>query len=178
MAAIAIEHLVFVDEMGVAAHLTRLYGRSKRGQRVGQAIASQHRQRLSVMGAMTVAGVGKLLTCDGAVNGEIFEIFLEEVVAALHSGDVVVMDNVAFHKRACLKEKMEAVGAKVLFLSPYSPDFNPIENLWSKLKTIMRGIGGRTREALEAALKQALDLVSLDDINGWFAHCGYLFAPN
>ena len=89
-----------------------------------------------------------------------------------------LMDNVAFHKRASFKEKIEAVGAKVLFLSPYSPDFNPIENLWSKLKTNMRGIGGRSREALEAALKQALDLVTADDITGWFAHCGYSFALN
>lgn len=164
--------------MGVAANLTRLYGRSPSGQRVVQAVASQHCQRLSVLGAMAVAGVRNLLTCDGAVNGEIFEIFIDELVQELQSGDVVVMDNVAFHKRASLTEKIEAAGARVLFLSAYSPDYNPIENLWSKLKTMMRGIGGRTREALEAALKQALDLVTLDDIKGWFAHCGYLSALN
>ena len=178
VAALAINHLVFIDEMGVAANLTRFYGRSPSGQRVGQAVASRHSQRLSVMGAMGVAGVRKMLTCDGAVNGEIFEMFIDELVLALQSGDVVVLDNVAFHKRASLKEKVEAVGAKVLFLSPYSPDFSPIENLWSKLKTLMRGIGGRTREALETALKQALDLVTLDDIKGWFAHCGYVSALN
>lgn len=178
MAALAIERLVFIDEMGIAANLTRLYGRSQVGQRVVQAVASPHQQRVSVMGAMASAGVRHLLTCEGAVNGEIFEMFMDEVMGELQSGDVVVMDNVAFHKPASLKEKIEAVGAKVLFLSPYSPDFNPIEKLWSKLKTLMRGIGGRSREALEVALKQALDLVTMDDIKGWFTHCGYLFALN
>jgi transposase len=169
---------VFVDEMGVAANLTRLYGRSQSGHQVVQAVASPHQQRVSVMGAMAVAGVRKLLTCDDAVNGEIFEIFIDELVPELESGDVVVMDNVAFHKRASLKEKLEAVGAKALFLSPYSPDFNPIENLWSKLKSLMRGIGGSTREMIEAALNKAFALVTAADIKGWFAHCGYLSAPN
>lgn len=177
VAALASRQLVFIDEVGVAANLTRLYGRSPSGQRVVQAVASQHQQRVSVMGAMAVAGVRKLLTCEGAVNGEIFAMFIDELVAELQSGDVVVMDNVAFHKGASLKEKLEAVGAKVLFLSPYSPDYNPIEHLWSKLKSLMRGIGGRTREALEAALTKAFALVSVDDIKGWFAHCGYLSAP-
>ncbi len=177
-AALAIEHLVFVDEMGMAANLTRLYGRSRGGQRLKQAVASQHCQRVSVLGARRLAGVETVLTCEGAVNGEIFEIFVDELVPVLQSGNLVVMDNVAFHKRASVKQKIEAVGAQVVFLSPYSPDFNPIENLWSKLKTILRGLGGRTREALEVALKQALDLVSLADLKGWFAHCGYLSALN
>lgn len=178
VAVLATEHLVFIDEMGVAANLTRLYGRSQSGHRVVRAVASPHQQRVSVMGAMAVAGVRKLLTCDDAVNGEIFEIFIDELVPELESGDVVVMDNVAFHKRASLKEKLAAVGAKVLFLSPYSPDFNPIENLWSKLKSLMRGFGGSTREMIEAALNKAFALVHVEDIKGWFAHCGYLSAPN
>jgi transposase len=117
VAAIAIDRLGFIEEMGLAANLTRLYGRSRRGQRVWQAIASQHSHRLSVMGTMRVAGVQNLLTCDGAIKGEIFEIFIEAVVAELQSGDVVVMDNVAVHKRASLRDKIAALGAKVLFLS-------------------------------------------------------------
>ncbi len=114
------------------------------------------------------------MTVDGAVDGLVFLAYVEQVLApTLSAGDVVVMDNLGAHKVKGVRETVEAKGAKLIYLPPYSPDLNPIEKCWSKIKTYLRAAKARTREALEKALKEALMLITVEDAAGWFASCGY-----
>jgi transposase len=126
-------------------------------------------------GALGVRGLEALMTGEGATDGEVFRAFVEQVVCpTLEPGDIVVMDNLRAHKVAGIQEAMESCGAQLLYLPPYSPDLSPIELCWSKLKTALRRLGARTREALESAIAHALGNISAADALAWFAHCGYL----
>jgi len=114
------------------------------------------------------------MTVNGAVDGEVFLIYVRAVlVPALSEGDIVVMDNLGAHRVVGVAEAIEAAGARVEYLPPYSPDYNPIEKCWSKIKTYLRKAKARTREALEAALKEALLTITEADARAWFTHCGY-----
>ena len=114
------------------------------------------------------------MTVEGGTNGEVFRVFTKDIlVPCLWQGAVVVMDNLSAHKVKGIQEIIEAAGARVIYLSPYSPDFNPIENSWSKLKEILRSLIISSRDSLEIALKEALELISLKDIQNWFVHCCY-----
>jgi transposase len=116
-----------------------------------------------------------MMTVDGATDGEVFQAYVEQVLCpTLESGDVVVMDNLGAHKVSGIREAIEAKGAKVIYLPPYSPDGNPIEKCWSKLKTGLRAVGARSREALEEAIGQVIKTISKTDALAWFAHCGYV----
>ena len=127
-----------------------------------------------MLGALSLSGVAALMTVNGATDGDIFLVFVREVLApTLAAGDVVIWDNLGAHRSQAVREAVEARGAQLLFLPPYSPDMNPIERCWSKIKTFLRAVKARTREALEAAIKQALARVTESDARGWFAHCGY-----
>lgn len=115
-----------------------------------------------------------MMTVEGATDGEVFETFLRRVLLRkLKPGDIVVLDNVGAHRTADVKRIIRAAGARVLFLPPYSPDLNPIELCWSKLKALLREFGARTREALDEAIRRAMDLIDPDDAAAWFGHCGY-----
>jgi transposase len=127
-----------------------------------------------MLACLSAAGISAPMTVEGAVDGLVFLEYVKQVLApTLLTGDVVIMDNLGAHKVKGVAEAIKARGARVIYLPPYSPDLNPIEKCWSKIKTYLRAAKARTRQALEEALKQALLLVTESDARGWFASCGY-----
>lgn len=127
-----------------------------------------------MIGALSLDGVEAMMTNIGATNAGVFRRFVDEhLVPILREGDVVVMDNLGAHHATGIREAIEATGAIVIYQPPYSPDLNPIEPCWSKVKSVLRRIGARTVRALTAAVHKAAALVTLDDAEGWFDHCGY-----
>jgi transposase len=155
--------------------LTRLYGRAPAGERAIGSGPRNYGMHVTLLGALGVTGLQALMTVDGATDGEVFRAFVAQVLCpTLAAGDLVVMDNLRAHKVVGIREAIEGCGAHLLYLPPYSPDLSPIELCWSKLKTILRGVGARTREALEAAITEALEQITAADALAWFAHCGYL----
>ncbi len=127
-----------------------------------------------MIGALVVRGLRGLMTLEGGTDADVFEAFIEQVLARrLRCGDIVVLDNVGAHKPERIRALVEAVGARLLFLPPYSPDLNPIELGWSKLKAVLKDFGARTREGLDLAIRRAMDLIGADDARAWFTHCGY-----
>jgi transposase len=170
---------VFVDEMGLSLDLAREYGRAAPGERVVDTKPSTRGENLSVIGALGTDKVRAAMSVPGAVDGEACLVFTTEVLGpCLQPGNIVFMDNVPTHKMPAIAEAITAVGARVKFLPPYSPDFSPIEHCWSKLKIYLRRVAARTQQALDAALSQALAAITREDIKGWFAHCGYADALN
>ncbi len=164
--------------MGSNLSFTRLYGRAAPGVRVLDQIPGDRGKNISTIGAISLAGILTGLSVPGSIDGEVMLFFVEEMLAPLlKSGDVVIMDNVATHKQEEIEDVLEARGAMVIFLPPYSPDFNPIENCWSKVKAILRSLKPRTLEDLLAALVEAFSSITIADILGWFIHCGYRVAP-
>jgi transposase len=132
-------------------------------------------ENITMLGALSAEGLSALMTVDGATDGDVFTAFVREVLApTLKEGDIVVLDNLGAHRSASARRAVEARGARLQFLPPYSPDMNPIERCWSKIKTALRAAKARTREALEAAIKQAMMTVSASDARAWFKHCGYV----
>jgi transposase len=168
------EELVFVDESGIATNLVRRYGRAPKGERApGQAPYGRW-ERLTILGGLSLQGLIACMSVEGATDTDVVLAFTEQVLLpALHPGQVVVLDNLSPHRALPVRALVEQAGCRLLFLPPYSPDFNPIEQAWSKLKTLLRGLGARTKEALEAALATVLDALTATDAQGWFAHCGY-----
>lgn len=167
--------LVFLDESGSNIALTRLYARAPKGKRARGSLPRNRGKNVTVISCLNFDGLGESLILDGAVNSELFELYIEHILApSLKPGQIVIMDNLSIHKRQKVRELIEARGCQVLFLPPYSPDFSPIEEAFSKIKAILRKIGARTREALQEALEYALTTVSASDAAGWFRHCGYL----
>ena len=152
-----------------------MYARSEKGKRAYSQKAPKKGKNISIIGAITLtAGWLAGFSFEGGTTGDIFQWFIEEILAPhLWPGAVVVMDNLPAHKVDGVREAITSVGASLLYLSPYSPDFNPIENLWSKLKTHLRSVEARTYDTLHEAVKDGLNLVSSDDIRNWFAHCCY-----
>lgn len=166
--------LKFLDEMGSNLALTRLYGRAAPGERVSEGVPQNYGENVTTLAAIGVEGLSAPMTVNGAVDGAVFLAYVREVLCpTLCEGDLVVMDNLRAHKVAGIREAIEARGARVEYLPPYSPDLNPIEKCWSKVKTYLRRAKARTREALEAALKEALLQITGADALAWFAHCGY-----
>jgi transposase len=155
--------------------MTRLYGRAPRGERVVGSAPQNYGENITMLGALSASGLCALMTVDGATDGEVFAAFVREVLApTLLQGDIVVLDNLGAHRSAAARKAVEARGARLVFLPPYSPDLNPIERCWSKIKTALRAAKARTREALEEAIKQAIVTVSASDARAWFKHCGYV----
>lgn len=166
-----------MDETAVNTAMTRRYGRALRGERVHDSAPRNYGAHTSVIGAMGLRGLMATLAVDGAVDTLCFDAYAELVLAPrLRKGDVVVLDNLGAHRASRIEEVAEGRGAQVLWLSPYSPDFSPIEQCWSKLKTYLRGAKARTEDELNKALAAALGLVTKADIRGWFKHCGYSLA--
>jgi transposase len=166
--------LVFVDESGVTRSLTRRYGRAPKGARVAGAVPLGHWEVTTLIGALALDGVRASFTVEAATDADIFQVFVEQVLQpALHPHDVVIWDNLSPHKSALLKDLIEAAGATLLPLPPYSPDFNPIEQCWSKIKESLRAAQARTTEALQQAITNAFAAVTATDARGWFHHCSY-----
>ena len=174
VAEFVVARLKFIDESGSNLALTRLYGRAAPGERVAEGVPQNYGENVTMLAAIGLGGLQAPMTVNGAVDGEVFLIYVREVlVPTLTRGDIVVMDNLSSHRVAGIKEAIEAAGARLEYLPPYSPDFNPIEKCWSKVKTCLRKAKARTREALEAALKEALLQITEADARAWFIHCGY-----
>jgi len=168
---------IFVDESAVNTAMTRRYGRAPRGERAHDSAPRNYGVHTSVIGAMGLRGLVAALTVEGAVDTEVFNAYAERVLGPrLRRGDVVVLDNLGAHRASRIGEVAAERGAQVLWLPPYSPDYSPIEQCWSKIKAYLRGAKARTREQLEEALTAALGLVTKSDIRGWFRHCGYSLA--
>ena len=171
----ALSRLKFVDETGVNLTLTRRYGRAAPGLRVREGVPRRYIKHVTLVAAVGLAGLVAPMTLDGAMDAEAFVEWVEQVLApCLSTGDVVVMDNLSVHKVEAVVAAITARGAYVEFLPPYSPDLNPIEKVWSKLKTALRKAKARTREALDVALRDAIATLTTSDIRGWFEHCGYV----
>ena len=173
-AAVAPEDWVFVDESGVATDMARRYGRAPGGERARGTAPYGKWDRLTILGGLSLAGLVACMSVEGAADTPVVVAFTEHVlVPVLRRGQVVVMDNLSPHKASRVRELIEAAGCRLLFLPPYSPDFNPIEQAWSKLKTLLRGLGARTKEALHAALAAVIDAITAQDAHSYFRHCGY-----
>ena len=171
---IAAERLVFVDEMGTNTSLHPLYAWSPRGQRACCSVPRNRGPNTTLLASMTSEGMGACLAVEGATTGMVFEAYVEKVlVPSLRHGQVVVMDNLSAHKSERIGEIVRSAGCRVLYLPPYSPDLNPIEEAFSKLKGFLRKAEARSREALVEAMGKALDAVTARDARGFFEHCGY-----
>jgi transposase len=156
--------------------MTRLRGRAQRGQRVHGCAPHGHWNSTTVLGAMRMDGSTACMTIEGATDTEVFRAYVKEVLCpTLRPGDLVVMDNLAGHKSQPTLDLIRQRGAEVLFLPAYSPDLNPIEPMWSKVKNTLRGMEARTPESLLAAIGQALAGITPQDALNWFAHRGYNF---
>ena len=154
--------------------MTRARGRAPRGTRIAEATPQGHWQVLTTLAALALRGIVGAMTVESATDGDVFLAYPEHVLCPkLQSGDVVVMDNLSAHKVAGVRELIAAYGAVLLYLPPYSPDFNPIEQCWSKIKQILRALKARSAEALEQAVAQALAAITVENAQAWFAHCGY-----
>ncbi len=168
------ERFRFIDECGINIAMTRHFGRARRGQRVHDAVPKNHGKNVTVLGALSCHGIEAVMTVEGATDAAVFRAYVDQVlVPSLAPADVVVMDNLSAHKVKGIRAAIEGAGARLLYLPPYSPDWSPIEPCWSKLKTYLRAVKARTRDALDEALKLALDTVTAADARGWFSHCGY-----
>jgi transposase len=165
---------VFLDETGVTTKMTRLYGRAPRGERLIGAVPHGHWRTTTFIAGLRQSGVIAPLVLDGPMTGAAFRAYVEQALApTLRPGDVVVMDNLAAHKVAGIEEAIVAAGASVLYLPPYSPDLNPIEQFIAKLKALLRKAAARTKEALWAAVGDALEHCSPEECRNFLANAGY-----
>ncbi|MDP8951307.1 MAG: IS630 family transposase [Actinomycetota bacterium] len=166
--------LVCVDEMGSNTSLAPLYAWSRRGERALARVPRNWGANVTLLASMSAEGMGPSLAVEGPTTREVFEVYLEHFLApALRPGQVVVMDNLSAHKGDRVRDLIEERGCEVVYLPPYSPDLNPIEQAFAKLKTLLRRAGARTREALIEAMGRALDTVTARDARGFFGSCGY-----
>ena len=165
---------MFLDESGVTTEMTRRYGWAPRPERVSEAVPAGHWRTLTVLAALTTTGVLASMTIASPTDGDVFLAFVEQVLAPrLEPGHVVILDNLSAHKVAGVRQLIEDRGAQLLYLPPYSPDFNPIEPAWSKLKQRLRGVKARVLEQLEPAIADALSAITAHNARAFFRHCGY-----
>jgi transposase len=166
---------VFVDESGFNTSMTRLYARAPRGRRACGRVPRNRGKNTTLIAAITLeGGMGESAAIEGATDAEVFEAYVERFLApSLKAGQVVALDGLGAHRTQRVRELVEARGAELLFLPAYSPDLNPIEEAFAKIKGLVRKAGARTREALVEAIGRALAAVTPEDAAGWFGHAGY-----
>jgi transposase len=166
---------VFIDESGFHLSMTRLRARAPRGERAYGKVPRNRGKNQTLIAAITLeGGMGEALAIEGSTDTELFEAYVEEFLApTLEAGQVVVLDGLGAHRTQRVRKLIEGRGAELLFLPSYSPDLNPIEEAFSKIKNIVRKAGARTREALNEAITEAMSAVTLENVAGWFSHCGY-----
>lgn len=169
-----LEQLVFLDESGVTTQMTRSHGRAPRGERIAEATPHRRWEVVTTLGALSLRGLQAAMTVAAPTDGDIFLAYVGQVLApSLRPGDVVVLDNLGAHKVSGIAAAVEAAGARLLYLPPYSPDLNPIEQAWSKFKQNLRSAKARSADALDQAIHDALAAITADNATGWFRHCGY-----
>lgn len=165
---------MFVDECGSHIAMTRGYARSKKGQRAVGKVPRNRGSNLSLIAALSAQSIGAEMVLDGAVDGDAFEAWVEQALLPwLKPDQVVVWDKATPHHRPTIQTLVQSVGCSVIFLPGYSPDFNPIEEAFSKIKAFLKAKAARTRDTLQTAIAQAIATVSKLDIFGWFNYCGY-----
>ncbi len=168
------ERLVFIDETGLSTKMARLRGRALRGERCRAGVPHGHWKTTTFTGALRLSGMTAPFVYDGAMNGTVFRAYVEQVLApTLMPGDVVIMDNLPAHKAAGVRETIEGAGAELLFLPPYSPDFNPIENAFAKLKAMLRKAAERTIDGLWSTTGKIIDAFNPAECANYFAAAGY-----
>jgi transposase len=174
IAGIAPERLIFLDESGITTQMTRLYGRAFRGERVREGTPAGRWKTLTLLSAIGIGGLIATMSVEAPTDGEVFLAYLEQVLCPrLMPGHIVVMDNLAAHKVVGVRKLIEGRHAQLLYLPPYSPDFNPIEKAWAKLKQHLRKLKARTVEQLQPAIANALPTITPANAQAWFRHCGY-----
>ena len=172
------EDLIFVDETSTNTARTRRRARAPRGQRAVGQVPRNHGANITLLAALTPDGIGPALTLEGGVTGAAFAAYAARLLApSLRPGQVVVLDNLSAHKSEAARLAIEAVGARLLFLPAYSPDFNPIELAFSKIKEHLRAAAARSAEDLLTATAAAIDAVSAADAHGFYHHCGFTLKP-
>jgi transposase len=168
------ERLVFIDETGTSTKMARRYGRAPRGERCRAPTPHGHWKTTTFVGALRLEGMTAPMTLDGPMHGTAFLAYVEQVlVPTLSPGDIVVMDNLPAHKPVAVREAIEAAGATLKFLPPYSPDFNPIEMAFSKMKAFLKKVAARTIDDLWQAIAKAIDLFSPKECENYFSAAGY-----
>jgi transposase len=168
------ENLVFIDESGITTNMTRSHARAPVGERALSRAPAGRYERLTLIGAITTSGLTALMTIPAFTNDAVFRAFVEQVLLPeLKPAQVVVLDNLWPHTRAEIRQLIEGAGCRLLFLPRSSPDYNPIERCWSKMKNYLRALEARTLQHLEAAVAEAMNTITHWDAKGWFKHCGY-----
>ena len=171
--------LVFVDESGAKTNMVRLYGRAMAGQRAIDDTPCGHWCTTTMISSVRLDGSTACMVVDAATSKDIFEAYIEQILLpTLKAGDIVILDNLSAHKSRHARELIQSVGAELWYLPAYSPDLNPIEKMWSKIKSILRTLKARTQEALIYAIAKALEMVTASDAKGWFELCGYVNTIN
>ncbi len=171
--------LVFIDETWATTNMTRRYGRSLRGRRLVAAVPYGHWKTSTFVAVLRHDGITAPCVVDGAMNGEIFRAYVAQVlVPTLQPGDIVIMDNLASHKVAGIREAIETCGASLIYLPPYSPDLNPIEQAFAKLKSLLRKEAARSVDHLWSAIGRLLGHFSATECANYFANRGYTVSPN
>jgi len=169
------DRLVFIDETWATTNMTRRYGRAARGQRLVAPVPHGHWKTSTFVAGLRMSGLTAPFVVDGAMNGDVFRAYVEQVLApTLAPGDIVVLDNLSSHKVARVREMIEARGASLVYLPPYSPDLNPIEQAFAKLKALLRKIAARTVTALWDALGNILDRFTPQECANYLANAGYV----
>jgi transposase len=169
-----VERFKFLDESGVNLSLTRLYGRAAPDQRVVENSPLPSGARTTTLAVIGATGITAPLVVSGAVNGNIFYGYIEQcVVPTLKPGDILFMDNLSAHKVAGIEALIQGCGAHLIYLPPYSPDFNPIEKCWSKIKQHLRASKARILDTLDLAITAAMAAITAQDSAAWFQYCGY-----
>jgi len=165
---------VFLDESGVTTEMTRRYGWAPPPDRVSEAVPAGHWRTLTVLAALTLEGMLASMTIESPTDGDVFLAFVEQVLGPrLQPGHIVILDNLGAHKVEGVRRLIEGRGAQLLYLPPYSPDFNPIEQAWSKLKQLLRGVKARVLDQLEPAIAQTIAAITPQNAQAFFRHCGY-----
>lgn len=168
------EHLIFIDESGLSTKMARLRGWAPKGERCRAAIPHGHWKTVTFVGGLTLTGFVAPMLLDGPMDGECFLAWVEQMLApTLRPGDIVVMDNLAVHKVAGVRQAVEACGAELRYLPPYSPDFNPIENAFAKLKALLRAAAERTIDGLWDRIANLIDCFTPQECANYFAAAGY-----
>ncbi|MEW6638699.1 MAG: IS630 family transposase [Actinomycetota bacterium] len=172
--AVAPERLVFVDECGTHTSSAPIYGYAPRGERLRLSVPRKRGRNTTLLSSMSVKGMGPSLAVEGATTARVFETYVERVLApSLREGQVVVMDNLGAHRPKRTRESIEQQGSELLYLPAYSPDYDPIEEAFAKIKSLLRKASARTKEALVEAIATALCAITAEDARGFFEHAGY-----
>jgi transposase len=176
-AAVEPEMLLFVDECGTHTSLAPICGYAPKGERLYLSVPRSRGKNTTLLSSMTLSGMGPSLAVEGTTNARVFETYVEKVlVPTLHKGQIVVMDNLSAHRPTRIRELIESRGCELLYLPSYSPDYNPIEEAFAKIKNLLRKAAARSKEALVEAIAAALSAITAEDVRGFFEHAGYRLA--